>query len=647
MRVCEIPRRRYPGGVPSPGVCRFGPPEPIQQGMGKPTTSARRVALVAAFALVLCIAPSVADAGVTPALEARLATTSTSQRVPVIVTLRDQVDGARFAGHPAALIAALHREATRTNHQIPLDGPQKVTHFWLVNALSLSASPKQVARLASDPHVANVDLDTRVYAADDGEEVTPQKSSEKGDWGIDSIGARSVWDAYNDTGQGERIGVIATGADPTNPDLAGKIAAWHDFVNGRPTPYDDGQHGTHVAGTLVGGALGGGAVGVAPGATLVVAKALNAQGVGDGSALIAAAQWMMDPDGNPATADYPTVISNSWVSPDATDTWFLGMVQAWRSLGIVPVFAAGNTGGAASIGSPASYSESVAVGSMDEQSDLSSFSAQGPITWNDVTSATAEGVAPGTVVTKPDFVAPGEDIMSTVPGGYGEMSGTSMATPHVAAAVALLRRAAPNMTVDQVIATLKATAKDLGPAGPDNQYGAGEIDVYAAVKSVLGAPPTTGLVKAPPALVSTGKVSFKLTGQGATAFRDRVDGGTWSPIQASPTLSVSLASGRHTVQVQAVATSTGFFDPKGITRVVVVDKAGPLVKVKKSKRGGRTVLTAHVSNRAWKVRASAIRWSGGHRGASVVCSTHCPKTVTVQDGSGAHATIRVASALRA
>jgi hypothetical protein len=146
--------------------------------MGKPTTSARRVVLAAAFALVLCIAPSVADAGVTPALEARLATTSTSQRVPVIVTLRDQVDGARFAGHPAALIAALHREATRTNHQIPLDGPQKVTHFWLVNALSLSASPKQVARLASDPHVANVDLDTRVYAADDGEEVTPQKSSE-------------------------------------------------------------------------------------------------------------------------------------------------------------------------------------------------------------------------------------------------------------------------------------------------------------------------------------------------------------------------------------------------------------------------------------------------------------------------------------
>ena len=59
--------------------------------------------------------------------------------------------------------------------------------------------------------------------------------------------------------------MIDTGVDPSNPDLVGKIAAWNDFVNGRATPYDDGAHGTHVAGTLVGGAVGGGAIGVAPG----------------------------------------------------------------------------------------------------------------------------------------------------------------------------------------------------------------------------------------------------------------------------------------------------------------------------------------------------------------------------------------------
>ena len=156
-----------------------------------------------------------------------------------------------------------------------------------------------------------------------------------------------------------------------------------------------------------------------------------------------------------------------------------------------------------------------------------------------------EGIAPGTQVVKPDFVAPGEDIMSTVPGGWGEMSGTSMATPHVAASVALLHQADPALTADQLIATLKATADDIGTAGPDNQYGSGEIDVYRAVKSVLGAPPTTRVVKAPATLVTSGKVSFTLAGTGATAYRDRVDGGSWSAPQASPSISLSLAAGRH------------------------------------------------------------------------------------------------------
>jgi hypothetical protein len=236
--------------------------------------------------------------------------------------------------------------------------------------------------------------------------------------------------------------------------------------------------------------------------------------------------------------------------------------------------------------------------------------------------------------------------MSTVPGGWGEMSGTSMATPHVAAAVALLHQAAPALTADQLIATLRATADDIGTAGPDNRYGAGEIDVYRAVESVLGAPPSTSLVKAPPSLVTSGKVSFTVAGQGATAFRDRVDGGSWSAPQPSGTFSLSLAAGRHSVQVQAVAANT-YADPTGVTRTVTVDRSGPKVHVARSTRGGRTVLTAKVANHAWKVRASAIRWSGGHRGATVVCSSRCPATVTVQDTSGGRATIRVASALRA
>ncbi len=610
--------------------------------MGQTPTRRLGTALAAVVAIALLGLPGVAGAAVTGALQARLATTAADQRVPVLVTLRDQVDAARFAGHPQALIAALHGASRSSKNQLPLDGPQRVTRFWLVNAVSLSASPAQIARIAADKDVASVDLDARVHAVDTTQAADVLKSAGKGDWGIDAIGARSVWNAYGITGQGVRIGVIDTGVDPANPDLVGKIAAWHDFVNGRATPYDDGAHGTHVAGTLVGGAAGGGAIGVAPGATLVVAKALSGQGSGDGSLLIAAAQWMMDPDGNPATADYPTVISNSWVSPAATDTWFLPMVQAWRALGIVPVFAAGNVGGAGTIGSPASYSESVAVGAVADDKTLTDFSSQGPITWNDVN---AEGLAPGTVVGKPDLVAPGDFVMSSLSGGWGTMSGTSMAAPHVAAAVALLRQAAPAMTVDQVIATLKTTADDLGPAGADNQYGAGMVDVFAAVKSVLGAPPTTGLVKAPPSIVATNKVTFQVDSQGASSFRSRVDAGSWSAPKATTAMTLSLASGRHTVQVQAVAPN-GIVDPKGITRVVIVDKKGPQVHVRKITRAGKTVLVARVANAAWKLTSHSFRWSGGQRGASAVCGARCPASVTVLDSSGARATTRIASALR-
>jgi hypothetical protein len=225
------------------------------------------------------------------------------------------------------------------------------------------------------------------------------------------------------------------------------------------------------------------------------------------------------------------------------------------------------------------------------------------------------------------------------------MSGTSMAAPHVAGAVALLQQAAPTMTAEQVIDTLRATSHDLGPAGPDNRFGSGMIDAFAAVKSVLGAPPTTGLVKAPPSIVATNKVSFTLSGAGATAFRARVDAGRWSAPKVESTMTLSLRSGRHTVQVQAVA-ANGYVDPTGITRVVIVDKQGPRAKVRKIRSGSRTVLVARVTNRAWRTTSHSFHWSGGQRGARAVCAARCPASVTVEDSSGARATTRVASSLR-
>jgi subtilisin family serine protease len=300
------------------------------------------------------------------------------------------------------------------------------------------------------------------------------------------------------TGAGVRIGSIDTGVDASHPELAGKVVAWRDFVAGGSQPYDDNGHGTHTVGTMVGGVAGRSPVGVAPGASVVVARAIGADGVARGSTLLAAAQWIADPDGNPATADQPQVVNNSWATNARGDTWFRPMVRRWLALGIVPVFAAGNTGpGPSTVASPADYPESLAVGSIGSSGDVSSFSARGPVVWTDPDGT---GPAAGTALPKPDLVAPGEGIASTLPGGrYAAYSGTSMAAPHVAGAAALLRQAAPAAEPAAVIDALRRSASDRGPAGPDAAYGWGVLDLPAAVAALTGALPAQAPAAAAPA----------------------------------------------------------------------------------------------------------------------------------------------------
>ena len=166
--------------------------------------------------------------------------------------------------------------------------------------------------------------------------------------------------------------------DADHPDLAGKVVAWRDFVNGRPTPYDDEGHGTHTIGTMVGGAAGGAPIGVAPGARVVVAKALDHNGAATISTLLAAAQWITDPDGIPSTADFPTVVNASWGTPAGpADDALLPLIRRWRELGIVPVFAAGNTGPRGSVGLPAAYPETFAVGALGPGGHVAAFSSRG------------------------------------------------------------------------------------------------------------------------------------------------------------------------------------------------------------------------------------------------------------------------------
>lgn len=434
----------------------------------------------------LCIlggSSPVAAAEITPALDHAAASAPPGKRLPVIVTLRSQVDPDRFAGSPRALVAALRRTAARTQPGVVADADAPVERFWLVNAIALDATGPEIRALVADPEVASVDPDGPVEVAASDPSSVPAAGQA---WGVPATGAPVAWRRTGLTGAGVRIGSIDTGVDATHPALAGKVVAWHDFVAGRTQPYDDNGHGTHTIGTMVGAAVGGAPIGVAPGASVVVAKAMGRDGYGTGSAILAAAQWMTDPDGDPATPDQPQVVNNSWGTTTKDDPWFRPMVRQWLALGIVPVFAAGNAGpGPGTIASPADYPETLAVGATTRSGAVAAFSSRGPVVWTD---PDGQGPAAGTPLAKPDLVAPGEDITSSVPGGgYQSDSGTSMAAPHVAGAVALLRQGAPNLTAEETMDLLRRSAADRGPVGPDPDYGAGLLDIPAAL-AMAGVP---------------------------------------------------------------------------------------------------------------------------------------------------------------
>lgn len=569
----------------------------------------RALVAITAAAVVAGLSPT-ALAGTTEALDRRLATTPPQGRVAVIATLDRQVDGDRYEGRPEVLLRALRRTAGATQPGVvdAVDGP--VRRYWLVNAVAFSGTPGEVRAVAADPAVDAVDLDAAVRIADAGPLSTaPFPDAGAGNWGLAAIRVPAAWAAFGLRGGGVRVGTIDTGLDPAARDLAGKVVAWRDFVGSGPTPYDDNGHGTHTAGTIAGGAEGGAPIGVAPEARLVVARAMDSSGVGPGSALLAAAEWMTDPDGDPATADHPAVISNSWAASTANDTWFRPMMRRWLELGIVPVFAAGNSGPEqGTIGSPAGYPEALAVGAIDSDGVVPRFSARGPIVWQD---ADGLGPAAGTVLAKPDLVAPGVGIVSSVGSGYAAYSGTSMAAPHVAGIAALLRQADPALPPRAIAEALRASAVDVDAPGVDPASGAGRVDALRALERVLRPGPDTAFADTPAPVTRAAEVSYGIAlSGGGVAVRTRVDGGAWSAPTTETTLRLALPEGRHVVEAQAID-AAGAVDPSPARHAVAVDRTAPRVSMRFGRRGTAAVFLGAVRDAGSGADRSSVRWSFG------------------------------------
>lgn len=534
-------------------------------------------------------------------------------RVPVIIRLREQVDPASVAAqarHAAAaaggqgkavrgrtVVDALRATADRTQGGVRTllgeVGATDITPYWIFNGFSASVPAAAVDRLAAHPDVASVTLDAEIRLPE-----APAGQPRLPTWGVERVKATDVWGRYGFTGKGVVVGIMDGGVDGGHPALAGRYRgrdgdhahSWFAATGENyPTPGDGHGHGTHVAGTIVGGPPGE-VTGVAPDAEWIAAKIFRDSGTTSASIIHAGFQWMLAPGGDPAKA--PDVVNNSWGSDATYSTEFWEDVNAWVAAGIFPNFAAGNAGpGLGTVGSPASFPQSFAVGATDIDDAVALFSSRGPATWD------------GVEHIKPQVSAPGQDIYSTWPraldpDGYHTISGTSMATPHVTGVIALLLEARPDLSVDAIRELLTSTARVEQHMGavPNNEYGAGIVDAYAAVTAARFSGTVSGTVRGADgpvaATVEVPDLAVHTRSDPATGFYElRLRAGTW-PVRISAyghvprTETVTVAvDGQHTLDVTLdpapVHTVTGTVSGGGgpLADAVVRVAATPLAPV--------------------------------------------------------------------
>ncbi len=487
--------------------------------------------LAAAVAVLPTAGKDTADTKLRGDLVTVMSEAAPNELIPISIVLREQFSADEFTQfnwiddkqqRRAAVLGRLKTVARSSSASLlaSLQDQQaegavgsRIRDLWIANVIATEANSQAIMKIVARDDVAYVNYDRPV-----GSEVFPVDPNKPSmddfnaladgrgiECGVEIMRAPEVWNNLNITGEGVVVGIIDTGCCIQHPDIENQvwtnpgeipgngldddnngyiddIVGW-DFENDDNDPSDSNGHGTHTAGTVCGDGTDGTITGMAPNCQMMILKFWN--NFSGESIVWEAMQYAADNNADVVTA---SIGWPHWIGPDRA-TW-RAVCENTMAAGVVVVYAAGNEANfnppVDNIRTPGDVPDMLTIGGTDCNDNSYNMSSIGPVTWEFVDPYNDWPYPPGKI--KPSVSAPAVDTISCENSpctGYTSLSGTSMATPHVAGAVALMLEANPNLDHFSAKQILMDTSVDLGAPGMDNTFGAGRVDAYEAVVGAM------------------------------------------------------------------------------------------------------------------------------------------------------------------
>ena len=525
--------------------------------------------------IVLLAVAAVAMAGsIDPDLALIMAGSTDTDLIPVFILARGQVEeswvnsatyGMNSIERQQFAVSAMKDIAEVAQSDIIAElnnsNATNILPLWLANAVYCEATRTTIRNMsfrsdvvliegASDPDAGLIEPT----------EVRPLNAEERGKglaWGVAKINADDAW-ALGYEGQGITVAVIDTGTDYNHTDLASVM--WHDtpggfhygwdFYDNDNDPMDTYGHGTHCSGSVAGMGTAGTETGVAPSAALMAIR-INYYYGGEPT-------WIQ---GMEFAIDHGARVMSMSLGSGTGNASLRTANENALTAGVYHSIAAANNGpGAGTVLSPGDgpppwfhpdqtyhggNSAVVTCGATDSNDNIASFSSRGPVTcWSDYNTSNP--------LIDPDISGPGVNVVSCQwNGGYTTMSGTSMATPHLAGVAALILSANPALTVAQMDSIIEVTSLELGTAGKDNSYGAGRVDALAAVQAALS---MTGTEEAQGAVIPTALSISAISPNPANGFASF---SVYTAVSGTADISVFDVTGRRVANIDSNEIESG------------------------------------------------------------------------------------------